>query len=510
MPVPLTWLLAEKDLGLRPVSGSTQDVSIVWAHAIELIDPTPWLAGGELVLTTGLRMPRAGAEQAAYVDRLAAAGVAGLAFGTGVRFPDVPRGIVTRCDEIGLPLIEIPLETPFVAVTQRVANRLADDEQELLQRAVSFQQSLTRRTLREGSAGLVAGLASELGVAVALLDEHVRPLAVSPRARPLIAGVEAALRETPTSSRTIGAPRRLFVGGRTVDLHALAGRTAHRGWLVLALDAPTPHQRLVVNHAVSLATLLLDRPREVEEARAEVGATVLGLLLERAPADPGVVAQLRHLGFSADAPVRVLSVQSQRAVPAVAYAALAASLTGAAVPHCVLRTPAGIVVLLPEARTASALDRMSDVLVEAGMRVAAIGVSEAVAPGRAAHALVQARSAAAAARRERKAVEWFDALTLEAILDDDVVRERVRALSAASLAPLLESPDAHDRDLVPTLAAYLEHNGSWETASRALGIHRHTLRNRIARVEALTGLRLDVAHHRVVLTLALASMQATG
>jgi purine catabolism regulator len=37
---------------------------------------------------------------------------------------------------------------------------------------------------------------------------------------------------------------------------------------------------------------------------------------------------------------------------------------------------------------------------------------------------------------------------------------------------------------------------SW---ARALGVHRHTLRARMDRVEALTGLSLDVAENRVLL-----------
>ena len=58
---------------------------------------------------------------------------------------------------------------------------------------------------------------------------------------------------------------------------------------------------------------------------------------------------------------------------------------------------------------------------------------------------------------------------------------------------------------MPSLEAFLHHNGSWETAARALGVHRHTLRARMARVEELTGLSLDSADNRVLLTLALMS-----
>ncbi len=179
MPVPLTWLLAQEDLGLRAVSGDVEPVEIAWAHAIELEDPSPWLAGGELVLTTGIRLPRTIAEQTAYVERLHGVGVAALAFGVGLRYASIPRGVVERCAELGLPLVEVPLPTPFVAVAQRIAQRLADQDREALRRVVAFQQSVTRATLRDGAGGLVGGLSRELGCAVVLLDEHLHVVAAS-------------------------------------------------------------------------------------------------------------------------------------------------------------------------------------------------------------------------------------------------------------------------------------------------------------------------------------------
>ena len=76
---------------------------------------------------------------------------------------------------------------------------------------------------------------------------------------------------------------------------------------------------------------------------------------------------------------------------------------------------------------------------------------------------------------------------------------------------LAERVDAYDAEhgsggrLIETLAVYLEHNGQAESAAAALGIHRHTLKTRIERVEEVTGLRLDVAEHRALLLLGLMS-----
>ena len=44
---------------------------IRWVHASELEDPTPWLKGGEVILTTGMGVGSTPAKQRAYVTRLA-------------------------------------------------------------------------------------------------------------------------------------------------------------------------------------------------------------------------------------------------------------------------------------------------------------------------------------------------------------------------------------------------------------------------------------------------------
>jgi purine catabolism regulator len=160
--------------------------------------------------------------------------------------------------------------------------------------------------------------------------------------------------------------------------------------------------------------------------------------------------------------------------------------------------------MVPDRDARTALAQLREALREVGRPQAAVGVSSGCAPRTVGHALLQARRAAHVARLERASEIWFDTVTLEAVLDDDAIRERVQALTLPSLAPLLRDREK-DGDLMQTLEAFLDHNGSWETASRALGVHRHTLRKRVARIEELTGLRLEVAHHRVVLALALAA-----
>jgi Purine catabolism regulatory protein-like family/PucR C-terminal helix-turn-helix domain/GGDEF-like domain len=94
-----------------------------WVHISELDDPTPWLRGGELLLTTGLPLAAGPAE---YVERLAAAGLTGLGLGLGFGYLEAPAEAVAAADRLGFPLFTLPYEVPFIAVTEAVFTRISD------------------------------------------------------------------------------------------------------------------------------------------------------------------------------------------------------------------------------------------------------------------------------------------------------------------------------------------------------------------------------------------------
>jgi PucR family transcriptional regulator, purine catabolism regulatory protein len=139
-------LVAELDLTL--VTGEEHaQTNVRWVHSTELLDPTPWLRGGELLLTTGLQLQ--GAKfQREFVERLAEREIAGLGFGTGFVHKKVPAGILNTARKRGFPLFEVPYELPFIAVTERVFAQLLNERYELLQRNMAgdvLAEALTGR-----------------------------------------------------------------------------------------------------------------------------------------------------------------------------------------------------------------------------------------------------------------------------------------------------------------------------------------------------------------------------
>lgn len=67
----------------------------------------------------------------------------------------------------------------------------------------------------------------------------------------------------------------------------------------------------------------------------------------------------------------------------------------------------------------------------------------------------------------------------------------------------------YGEELLHSLDVFIEHNGHWEQAAKALYCHRHTLRYRVRRVEQLTGRDFSHARDRIEFWLALRGRELT-
>jgi PucR family transcriptional regulator, purine catabolism regulatory protein len=122
------------ELGLTLVSGQeSAHAHVRWVHSTELADPTPWLKGGELLLTTGMQLDGA-KSQRELIDKLAEHEIAGLGFGTGFAHKRVPAALLSAARKRAFPLFEVPYELPFIAITERAFAQLVNERYEMLQR----------------------------------------------------------------------------------------------------------------------------------------------------------------------------------------------------------------------------------------------------------------------------------------------------------------------------------------------------------------------------------------
>ncbi|HKU02816.1 MAG TPA: PucR family transcriptional regulator ligand-binding domain-containing protein, partial [Arthrobacter sp.] len=135
MAISLAALVGVSSLKLAKagVAETTWNQDINWVAVTELEDPQRFLNGGELVLTTGLRL-RSAPEQRRFVRQVQRAGAVGIGFGVGLSHEAVPPALLAEANRWGLPVVEVPYETPFIAITKLVADAQSADHYAKLER----------------------------------------------------------------------------------------------------------------------------------------------------------------------------------------------------------------------------------------------------------------------------------------------------------------------------------------------------------------------------------------
>ncbi|WP_205730254.1 PucR family transcriptional regulator [Blastococcus sp. TF02-8] len=497
MPVTVATLLGTTSLGLELHTRTAPvDRPVSWVHVSELADPAPFLEGGELLLTTGLALTPE--DTAAYVRRLAAAGVVGLGLGTGLSHAEVPAALVATAQEHGLAVLEVPRQTPFIALSRAVSSALAAEEYAAVARTAAVQRELTRAAVAPGSSsGVVGRLARHLDGWAVLLDASGTPLeAAPPAARSRAAALSAAVDRLRTARPPAGAA--LTQPHETVLLQSLGTGTRVRGFLAVGRPAPfAPEDRHVVNVAALLLTLRLEQSRALDSGTAALRAAILRLLLagRTDEAAPVVAALGERLP---DAPVRALAVLGSPEQRAAAVDVTADAAADVGQPCLSAEDGDALVVLVPG--DGPLADRLSTL--PSRVPGAVVGSGPPVPWARLADGVRQARQAAGHARAAGLAATDFADLAgrgLAALLDASATA----AFAEAALAPLAAADRAGPGDLVESLRVWLGAHGQWEPAAARLGIHRHTLRKRIRRAEELLGRDLDSPGVRAELWLAL-------
>lgn len=540
MAPSLQQLLDHHALGLKLVvagAAGALDRPVAWVSGSDLPDPTPFLIPEQIVLTTGTQFGTAvtSTQVEAYVARLAAAGVAGIGFGTEVITAGTPTELAEACAAHGIPLFEVPYRTPFIAVIRFTADLIAEAARARDAWALGAQRAIAFAALRpDATAAVVTELARALGAWVVLFDAHAsivarggdtagaggtdtrgaggtdtrgaggdgaggHPEVAAAGVDPLVTRVGAeALRLLQRGQRS-GATLTSRTG--TVSLQTLGRRGDLRGVLAIGgtegpLDAAA---QSVVTSVVAITGLTLEQGGALGRAGRSLRSGVWRLLL----AGQGESARQVAAELGTPLPTGALRV-GLCSVAGDGREALLVDLERAEsrlVGSLFVAEHDGRLMLLAE-------DEETDALLETlvaerpGRR---LGLSGRVAVAELGIAVGQAVSAHEQAVATGDGVVRFGTLAAAGMagLLDPV---RAAAVAEELLQPVLRVDREEGAALVDSLRGWLEANGQWDPAARRLGIHRHTLRNRITRIEQLLGRPLDTFAARAELWLALHSL----
>ena len=458
-----------------------------WAHSSDLADPTPFLEVDNLLLTTGTQFATDAAAGAYddYVGRLVAVGVAALGFGTEV-VRVTPEPLVAACAAQGLPLLEVPYRTPFLALARRIADARAEQDHARDLWALDAQRALSLAALSaERIAGVLEELSRRLGAGVLLLD--ARGEVLSEHGRPRFSDAETAAVQTEArrllhrrlrSGSALDLPERSGSAGWMVTMQTLGRRDELRGVLAVALpERPDTSATAVITSAVALAEFAVEDAARREESTLALNAQLFQLAL------------VGHVDAARD-----VLVAAGRQLPEAPLRLLLTELTG--------DTDAGELEHALTVRTARSQQwvlatrwqgRFAAVVEAAASQAAAeviaarrtpVVMSRPVGWADLGAALHETRDALDSAPTDTGVIE----LETSAILGL-LSRDEIETLARERLTPLLAAPDG--ADLRRVLETWLRHNAAWDPAARELGMHRHTLKTQVRRAGSLVRLDLD-------------------
>ena len=474
-------LLQRRDLGLALVSRAADipdgalERPLRWVHSSDLADPTPFLSEDLALLTTGTQFDEA-VDIDTYVGRLADRGVLGLGFGTEVHRSGIPDELIAACAAHGMPLFEVPYRTPFIAVARAHSEAIAAQAYARRSWALDTQRALALAALRpSGLDATIAELGRRLDVWAGMFDAAGAVIASHPRNR-LDTDVVDALGERVMEILTRGleAGQSFTLGADTFMLFTV-GRGGHlRGVIALAVEALDPEARSVVTSVIAMAGLAMEQSEQLARSRRRLHAQLLESLLTDDPA-----LARRVLGSLPPAPVIV----------AVAADAPAGPLSDWWDRH---RAEHGTAVFLAESAdgvtmcvSAGDEDLLDEVATRFDIR---LGASDP--EGYDSFARAHAQALTALRQQGTHGVARYSDTVGSSILSA-LATDEARLVAESRLAPVREHDARTGSDLEHSLRTWLEHDARAESAAAALGVHRHTLRSRIAQAGGLLDVDLS-------------------
>jgi purine catabolism regulator len=502
----LSEVLAAAELDLKIVTSSGVDPEIRWVSTTELIDLSPYLEGGEIVLTTGLSLTADDPRWLDFVSGLSRAQAAAIGFAVGVNHEQTPPALIQAASAYRVALFEVPRPTPFIAVSKAVADLVGNDELARARRALSTQRHILNQAFSsQGTPGVLARLsiATESDAAVLRSDGSVESATAGmPIFDELLAAVKTLATDNTRAALGASDPDRAWL----VHPLGLQG-VAHRFLAVCGSKPPTPSQQGAITAATIVLSLEDSRQRAEQNSEHERRERIASLFLQGEAVDASAAFRVLWPEMQLPERVRVAIVQGD-----ADFLSAFANEAALGVTQTRLIARAETMGEHPSEwpRVALICDAENDDEVQRVINLA-LANSLNIVIGREVE-LERTRMSwmsASAKLNERGDVVGIATTTPSVVWADHgaPVIEALSSLAAADLHKTVLGPLAEAEPemqlLRETLKAFLAHNGQSGPAATALGVHRNTLRHRLDRIEQLTNRSLLSADNRAELWIAL-------
>lgn len=470
-----------KSTAIAGIEGLAREIT--WAHSCELNDPSPWLTGGELIMTSGIAIPISEKDQILYLKRLIHAGASGLAVGKELHAPELTKEFLRSADENAFPILLTDYDVPWIAISKTVV--LANSTQNYTQVDQTLRvYDVLRKSINHSPPKKIIELLSKIvNCQLYILDSKNGGLLFNEE-KTFNEIHEIILGDQPFSSNQNDNIKKI-----TAQLPIPSSRPAV---LYAVSNSTTPPDTIILRHISTILGLIVEKESSVLERQRRVGAEIFRELIEGKVTDEIASILLKDYRLGNE-PLCIISCKAKN----FEEERLHYWLIDSNISHLITLRENNIFILIPKN------DHIITNLRAELPETIFIGISNSIIrlakiPDAYQEAIWALHSAES---NNINMVDYARSFFVSPFLPRNMLKaeESVKQV----LGSLLEYDEKHSAELTKTLCAYLSENRSWKKTAAKLHIHKQTLVYRINRIEEITGYRLDNINSIAELWLAL-------
>ncbi|MED4581753.1 PucR family transcriptional regulator [Brevibacillus choshinensis] len=474
------------------------DNPIRWVTIVEVLEDATRLQEGEFLITTGFGLAENTERLASFIPSLASQKLSGVAIHTGFYLREIPTAFIEMADRLQLPLIEIPAEINFSTITKAILQPIINRQFETLAYSQAIHNRMIDAALSKGGlAAIAAELATLTGGAVTLVDAL---------------GFEVTQHGSTDLDNS-------SAGVKSAHSIPIRANREHFGTLTLvkSQEAWKDLDDVALQHASTLCALEYVKERAVSATEWRLKGDFVEELLNGKQMSPSELeSRCRMLGYPLTGGHLVVALKVDVKDDAILYELhqsailLMRRLCDRQQRSYLLRErPHYLLFVFPDNRSSLQLIELfaqrweqlhKDFSLHLALSNSRMQLEDVASASEEALFALQAYPLLASAPTM---LCYRDMQGYQFLFPYHRSQEALLGLWKPLLAPLIGYDKKHNQQLLETLDVYLQQNGNGLQTSQALYIHRHTLKYRLTQIEEKTGYRLEDAHQRWQLQLAL-------
>lgn len=482
-------LMANEYLGLR-LKTATQTTRmrrpVSTVAPTELIEPTAFLEGNELVTLAGIAMNFQDSRTwDAYVERLAQVPVAGIVFNSGIAHTEVPAGLVDAGNKFDVPVMEVSPPVNLLQVHRLVNDTLQSENNALLRTSLDLADACAELEARGTTVlELLEQIRTVVGGEVGLVDSQGTMVASRPSAM----------------AWHLANPRAAVLDSDVTEHIRHLNPVRGRGQFSIAVRSPKSAAALdaLLGPVGSIVSLHLNSTAEqYGETNDRMRALVEQLRQPHGDTLRYTTKLMRAAGFDTRKPTVLVTVRTG----ADNYDAWRMRLQFAELfPALGISDSAGYLFVIGQDFEQGTITRaVVHLLAETAPRRPAIVTEPLLGLGSIRAAMLASPQQLDRVTEPTLARRFDLPSVLATALTSDGIEQ---ALSF--LRPLTVYDSETDSELMRTLKAYLDADGSPTKTAAALFIHRNSLSYRLNRIGDLLGVSPHTLEGKTTCTVALA------